>query len=195
MTDHLLGWLRIREHVPWSGLGVETGPVRGRADGVEDFVRDRRPELLPALTRVRTADVLTFETLASWLGLPATFRTGPAYAKRGREHYGLHPGIERRLAECLAEAVAPGVPVAARAARVYLDVAFFHPFPDANARAAMLALYFVLLRDGVVLDRAEPILLVTRRADDAEGAADLARLVDIMIAATRRRTHRHTLPA
>ncbi|MGW1544243.1 Fic family protein [Streptomyces sp. NPDC002309] len=30
------------------------------------------------------------------------------------------------------------VPLVSRAARAYLDVAFFHPFPDGNARLAML---------------------------------------------------------
>jgi prophage maintenance system killer protein len=82
------------------------------------------------------------------------------------------------------------VPLASRAARTYLDVAFFHPFDDGNARAALLALQFVLLRDDVALDLVAPIVLTVRRADDADGAADLARLVQVLITATRRRAMR-----
>jgi prophage maintenance system killer protein len=77
--------------------------------------------------------------------------------------------------------------VTARAARAYLDVAFFHPFDDGNARLAGLVLQFVLLREGIELDEVAPILTTVRRADDADGAADLARLVHGIAAATRRR--------
>ncbi|MBO3738534.1 Fic family protein [Actinoplanes flavus] len=97
------------------------------------------------------------------------------------------PGTSRRFAACLAEATDPRVPVAARAARVYLDVAFVHPFPDGNARAAMLCLSFVLARDRIVLDVAAPVVRVRRRADDLPGAVDLVRLVTVLIDATRRR--------
>ena len=75
----------------------------------------------------------------------------------------------------------------ARAARAYLDVAFFHPYDDGNARLAGLVLQFVLLRGDVELDEVAPILTTVRRADDAEGAADLARLVHGIAAATHRR--------
>ncbi|MFG2105230.1 hypothetical protein [Micromonospora chersina] len=51
----------------------------------------------------------------------------------------------------------------------------------------MLDLDTVLRRDGVVLDQVAPILPVARRADDPDGARDLARLIDVLIAATRRR--------
>ncbi|MBM0224839.1 hypothetical protein [Micromonospora sp. ATA51] len=47
-------------------------------------------------------------------------------------------------------------------------------------------LRFVLRRDRVVLDLAAPALVVARRADDPDGATDLARLVDVLITATRR---------
>lgn len=75
----------------------------------------------------------------------------------------------------------------ARVARAYLDVAFFHPFDDGNARLAALVLAFVLRREEVELDEVTPILTVVRRADDAEGAAGLARLVHGIAEATQRR--------
>ncbi|WP_445395072.1 Fic family protein [Streptomyces sp. LE64] len=80
----------------------------------------------------------------------------------------------------------PDPPLPSRAARTYLDVLFFHPFADGNARAAMLALAFVLAREGALLDRVRP-LQTTRWADDAEGAADLAVLLGILLTAAKRR--------
>ncbi|WP_306364834.1 Fic family protein [Nocardia sp. CC227C] len=79
---------------------------------------------------------------------------------------------------------------AARAARVYLDVCFFHPFADGNARSALLALAFVLARDGIVLDEVGPVAQVQRPADDAEGALGLADLVVTLIERTQRRLRR-----
>ncbi|MDJ0344422.1 Fic family protein [Streptomyces sp. H10-C2] len=77
------------------------------------------------------------------------------------------------------EATDRRVPLAARAARVYLDVAFFHPFTDGNARAALLTLVHVLAREDVVLPEVGP-LQTTRYADDPEGAADLAILIGVL---------------
>jgi hypothetical protein len=201
MRDHLLDWIRVREEVRWAEAARPgPGPVRGARDGVVEHVRttvarrdpERARRLLAALRQARTATELTPEALAGWqaevLGTagPAPFRSTAAFAKRGRERYGLHPDTGHRFRACLAEA-SGGAPLPARAARVYLDVAFFHPFEDGNARAAMLCLYHVLHRGQVTLDQAGPLLRVTRRADDPAGAADLVRLVDVLIAATRRR--------
>ncbi|MFI5800643.1 Fic family protein [Streptomyces sp. NPDC051677] len=82
------------------------------------------------------------------------------------------------------EAADPGVPLAGRAARVYLDVAFFHPFTDGNARAALLTLVHVLAREDVVLPEVWPLQTI-RYADDPAGAADLATLIGLL---NRRRT-------
>ena len=81
------------------------------------------------------------------------------------------------------------VPLAYPAARAYLDVAIFHPFPDGNARLAMLTLAYVLELEGVRLDQAGP-LQTTRYADDAAGAADLAALVSVLIRSTHHRATR-----
>lgn len=123
-----------------------------------------------------------------WHDIPAAdFRTGPAFAKNGRERYGLSADTRQRYTSCLAEAADQTIPVAARAARAYLDVAFFHPYEDGNARLAGLVLHFVLLRAGVELDEVRPILTTIRRADDPQGAADLARLIHGTATATDRR--------
>ncbi|SNY52474.1 Fic family protein [Paractinoplanes atraurantiacus] len=102
----------------------------------------RQNLLLSAYEDVRrtaaTGAALTSEVTARWNGMlrglpPAAFRQGPAFAKNGRERYGLHADTEQRYASCLSQAATPTIPAAARA---YLDVAFFHPYDDGNARLA-----------------------------------------------------------
>ncbi|MEU0275775.1 hypothetical protein [Streptomyces sp. NPDC006307] len=110
----------------------------------------------------------------------------PAFAKGGRERYGLASDTRARFERCLSESAQPDLPVPSRAAGAYLDILFFHPFEDGNARAAMPTLAFVLTREGVVLEQVQP-LQTTRWADDAEGAADLALLLGILITSAERR--------
>ncbi|MEX0172046.1 Fic family protein [Streptomyces sp. LMG1-1-1.1] len=114
------------------------------------------------------------------------FRQGDAFAKGGRERYVLTPHTEHDFEQCLRDSADLRVPLASRAARAYLDVAFFHPFPDGNARLAMLTLAYVLELEGVRLDNVGP-LQTTRYADDDAGAADLATLVFILIRSTHQR--------
>ncbi|MEU7004587.1 hypothetical protein [Nonomuraea sp. NPDC046570] len=66
----------------------------------------------------------------------------------------------------------------------------FHPFTDGDARSALLALAFVLAKDGIVLDGVGPIAQVQRPADDVEGAAGFANLVVALIEGTQRRFSR-----
>ncbi|MFF4367042.1 Fic family protein [Streptomyces sp. NPDC001594] len=114
--------------------------------------------------------------------LPRTLRPGdrarPAFAKHGRERYGIAPGTPARFDACLAESTrgageAP-LPLPARAVRAYLDVCFFHPFDDGNARCAFLALVFVLAREGAALDSVGFLRRLTCRADAPEDAEHLA---------------------
>jgi len=206
VRDDLHMWWAVRASLPWATAGDRVdGPAVGTRDGVVTFVdtvvRNRDParadRLLAALAQARLdADAgrpLSFERLAGWQRIvldaptPVAFRTTPAFAKRGRERYGVDVQIEQRFRECLTDSRDPAVPLAARAARVYLDVCFVHPFDDGNARAAMLACYHVLARDGVVVDQAAPLLTVSRPANDPRGALALIRLIEILISATRRR--------
>ncbi|MEV6259507.1 Fic family protein [Streptomyces sp. NPDC051784] len=198
-TDSLADWCRVRQEVDWAGLDAPavTGPVTPAADGVVAWcagpATDRDPErarrLLAGYAAVR-ADAergvpLTFALLSGWqrrvLGTrEAPFRTGDAYAKRGRERYVLTARTRGDFEACLRESGAPEVPLVARAARTYLDVAFFHPFEDGNGRAALLALVFVLAGERVFLGEVGP-LRTTRYADDPVGAADLASLVSVLV--------------
>ncbi|MCD9880911.1 Fic family protein [Streptomyces guryensis] len=209
--DHLERWLAVRETVPWheapDGGGEE--PVPPSRDGAVEDIRAfdgaidpaRAAGLLAALELLR-ADAargarLDFELLRRWqqhvLGteqLPP-FRELPAFAKGGRERYGIGPHTRARLDACLAvsarDAERP-LPLTARAARAYLDVCFFHPFDDGNARSAFLALVFVLAREGVALDGVSLLRRVTFQADEPQDALTLTRYVDIHLAETRRNT-------
>jgi hypothetical protein len=204
IPDHLLVWQRLRDTVGWRDVVPHlNAPVAAIRDGFVGFAHGtvgRDPQRLSRLLTVYNdvrleaaagAD-LTPDLLARWnrmiRGVPvAAFRRAPAHAKNGRERYGLHADTEHRFASCLAETADRETPVTAKAARAYLDVAFFHPYDDGNARSAGLVLQFVLLRESVELDETLPIFTTVRRADDAEGAADLARLVHGIATATHRR--------
>ncbi|GAA3257083.1 hypothetical protein GCM10010532_107400 [Dactylosporangium siamense] len=197
-------WQQVRKQVAWRDVVPHSDtPVSAVCDGFVCFAHgaagrgpQRQSRLLTAYDDVRreaaTGADLTADLLARWnrivRGVPVVaFRRAPAYAKNGRERYGLHADTEHRFAFCLAEATDQETPVTARAARAYLDVAFYHPYDDGNARLAGLVLQFVLLSGNVELHEVTPILTTVRRADDAEGAADLIRLVHGIAAATHRR--------
>ncbi|MFI9588541.1 Fic family protein [Streptomyces sp. NPDC052236] len=85
-----------------------------------------------------------------------SFRQGDAFAKGGRERYALTPHPQWDFEQCLRDSADLRVPLASRAARAYLDVAFFHPFTDGNARLAMLTLAHVLELEKVRLDQTGP---------------------------------------
>ncbi|MEW2134217.1 Fic family protein [Streptomyces sp. NPDC005435] len=207
--DHLERWLAVRRTVPWheaSDSGGD-GPVTPARDGAANDIRRfdaavdpaRAQGLLAALELLR-ADAargasLDFELLRNWqqkvLDTPESpqFRALPAFAKRGRERYGIGPDTRARLDACLAESTPDGttpLPLTARAARAYLDVCFFHPFDDGNARAAFLTLVFVLAREGIALDGVILLRRVTFQADEPEDALRLAGFLDTHLAQTRR---------
>jgi hypothetical protein len=207
--DHLQRWLAVRESVPWhqataDGAKVPVTPSRDGAaldirafDGAVDPARAKG--MLAALELVR-ADAargasLSFTLLRSWqqhvLGTsqPPPFRNSPAFAKGGRERYGIDPSTRVRFDACLAETAqgsARPPALAARAARAYLDVCFFHPFDDGNARAAFLTTIFLLAREGVTLNEVSVLRRVTFQADNPEDPLMLARFIDSGITQSRR---------
>lgn len=210
--DHLQRWLAVREAVPWPQPPDEVahGPLNPARDGAAEDIRSfdaavdtaRANGLLAALALAR-ADAarrspLDFDLLRGWqqhvLGAEGrpSFRTQAAFAKEGRERYSIGPDTRARFDDCLAESAASGehpLSVSARAARAYLDVCFFHPFDDGNARAAFLALVFVLAREDIALDSVSLLRRMSFRADDPESALSLARCVDFHLTETRRRAH------
>ncbi|MBT2369310.1 Fic family protein [Streptomyces sp. ISL-10] len=209
-VDHLERWLAVRETVVWHEApdrGGE-GPVTPARDGAAEDIRTfdgaldpaRAKGLLAALERLR-ADAargtrLNFALLQAWqqhvldTPQPPAFRTLPAFAKGGRERYGIAPDTRAHFDVCLAESAkehsAP-LPLSTRAARAYLDVCFFHPFDDGNARSAFLALIFVLAREGVTLDDVSPLRRITFQADNPQDALTLTSSIDLHLAETRSR--------
>ncbi|MBW8481060.1 Fic family protein [Actinomadura parmotrematis] len=195
--DHLECWLAVRATVPWHTCpdGSSGGPAGPPRDGAVEDVRAfdaaidpaRARGLLAALGLVRAdaarGAALDVDLLRGWqrhvLGAlrPPPFRTLPAFAKQGRERYGIAPDTRDRLDACLAESAGPLLPLPARAARAHLDVCFFHPFDDGNARAAFLALVFVLAREGVALRETGLLRRIALSADSPEDALTLARLI------------------
>ncbi|MEV6833940.1 Fic family protein [Streptomyces sp. NPDC051133] len=212
--DHLRRWLAIREAVPWQDCPQDggAGPLPPSLDGAAEDIRvfdaavdpARAQGLLAALELVRTAAArdapLDFALLRGWqqhvLGTPEPppFRDLPAFAKRGRERYGIGPDTRARLDACLAESARDAerpLPLTARAARAHLDVCFFHPFDDGNARSAFLVLVFVLAREGVALDAVGLLRRISFRADDPKGGPTLARYIDIHLTGRRRTVDNH----
>jgi hypothetical protein len=208
--DHLDQWLAVRGSVPWQQVpdsGAD-GPVMPYRDGAAEDIRGfdaavdpaRGRGLLAALEELRAEAArdagLDFELLQRWqqhvLGTsePPPLRSLPAFAKGGRERYGIGPDTRARLNACLAESAFDAerpLPLTARAARAYLDVCFFHPFDDGNARSAFLTLIFVLAREGIALDDVILLRRVSFRADDPQDALTLARYIDVHLTETRRR--------
>jgi hypothetical protein len=193
----LAEWLTIRGAAFAKPMGQLQRTHVG-ADGHRRFIdgpeRARDPQrarrMATALDAARAAAIrgkaLDFAELARFqriiLDLPAAeFRRGDAFAKQGRERYALDADTRERFEGCLEEARDRSVPVAVRAARVYLDVCFFHPFTDGNARAARIALDHVITAERLALHTMEPIVLVSRAANDGLGARLLANVIEWLL--------------
>ncbi|WP_199553177.1 Fic family protein [Streptomyces sp. N35] len=207
--DRIPQWLEVRDTAPWHDCPqaeacAQERPLRdGAVDDISTFdaaISPARAEgMLAALEQLRTDAVLgkplTLDLLSSWqqhvLGTPSppSFRTASAYAKRGRERYGLAPGTRIRFEACLSDAFDPGLPLTARAARAYLDVCYFHPFPDGNARAAFLTLLYVLARADITLGSVQLLRRVTFQVDSPQDPLALARYLDIHLRENMQRTH------
>jgi hypothetical protein len=180
--------------IEWRGWLEELAERIASVEHARDPLRARGLRAVYGQVRAdaQAGAALDFALLATWQQLvlgtaSAPFRTGPAFAKAGGERHGLTADTENRFEALLAQSREAGLPVAARAARVYLDVCFVHPFADGNARSALLALAFLLAVDGIVLDQIGPIAQVLRFADDTCGAQALADTVTVLIEGTRRR--------
>lgn len=190
--DALAEWAKVRASAFTQAPAVEPLPVTwdGHARFIERHDRARDParadRMVQALAACRASaergERLDFERLSTLQALvlgvdAADLRTGDAFAKGGRERYAHDVGLRKRFEGWLAESNDRATPVPVRAARVYLDVCFAHPFVDGNARAARLALDHVLTREGLVLRTVDPLFLVSRSAVDQHGAWALTWLV------------------
>jgi hypothetical protein len=157
-------------------------------DQRRDSVRAERMRAALLLCRdsARRGMALTLDQLAEWQAVvlgesqPCALRTTDAF--RGTHRYAMRVDLHDRMVRALA---APG-PLVVRAARLYLDICFFHPFVDGNARAARLALdHWLTLNDYAIQD-AGPIFRLARTADDVPGAWGFAAALDLLVGPTSR---------
>ena len=198
--DALRRWLAVRGEAfaqsPPAGDAVVIGDAHERfvdeVDRARDPVRAERigAALVLARDAARRGVPLTFDQLAECqaivLGGPAPLRATDAFGKYGREIYPWRADLQARFEACLGDA-ASAEPPHVRAARVYLDVCFFHPFADGNARAARIALDYVLTGAGLALHAAEPLFVIARGCD-ARSAYQLARAIGLLSGATGARS-------
>jgi hypothetical protein len=194
--DALAAWRLVRDRAYQSAPPVQAHDpvlVDGHRRFIDTVDRARDPvradRLLAALQACRASarrdEALTLERLAAWqsivLGAPADLRTGDAFAKGGRERYAAGDGWRAGFEKALEEASERSTAISVRAGRVFLDVCFFHPFADGNARAARLALDHVLTRAGLGLHTVDPLFVVARAAGDPRGAWAIAHLIEHLI--------------
>lgn len=172
-VDGLALWTKARAATAWQT--AMPALARANVDGVLDYIvrhdaaidEERGARMLAALELARrdargTAP-LTFAMLQHWhgyVGEDPALRTHDAWAKDGRERYEHVKDLGDKVAAALRDANAGSSPIA-RAARVYLDICFLHPFANGNARAARLALDFVLTRAGLAVDDPDGALFRT----------------------------------
>jgi len=203
MTDALSEWLQLRKDFDWVQVEDVRGPITPVRDGHGHFIntvgKSRDPErasaLHAALERVREDAMvkasLDFDRLCGWQQLVldtihVSFRTGPAFAKDGREQYSFDANTQQLFARCLDEANSEQLPIIGRASRAYFDIIFFHPFPDGNARSAALALDFILARQLIFLDQVAP-LYMTERSPNLVGVRSFMELLDVLVQSTLHR--------
>ena len=192
--DALEHWLAVRESPQdqWAHSAPDIKPLR--LDGHLAYINNREKDsrMLDALEACRKwadgQELLTLETLQQWqkilLGLEQVeARTTDAFAKGGRERY----GVEHlsKFSVLLAEANDTSLSPQWRAAMLYLDICFFHPFRDGNARLARLALDAVLWRAGFGLNYVEPIFVTAKAAEDTCGGTCLCITVGGLMGAHR----------
>lgn len=198
VVDSLAIWLAVRDSAfSLSGLAPVNRPVQRDAHRsfieTQDRARDpvRAERMLSALDACRASalrgEPLTFALLASWqqivLGTdaPAPWRTTDAFARHVR--YAYSPDLPARFEAAIAEANGTDS-VAVCAVRAYLDICFFHPFADGNARAARLALDHVLTRAGLGLNAIEPLIVIARSTDDVSGVYTMTEMLRLLAGPT-----------
>merc|ERR1711957_747529 len=95
-----------------------------------------------------------------------SIRQTDAYAKQGRERYPSSSSLAEEFQACLLEADSGSSVLVVRAARLFLDICFFHPFDDGNARLAWLALDFLFTKAGLCLRDVSAFFTMPHSAHD-----------------------------
>jgi hypothetical protein len=169
--------------LPW----VETGDherylVTVDAPAHGDSARDERYRRALAAVRAHAdagavldlALVSRVQTIV--LGGPGPIRTTTAFARGGSEAYAHFDGLGAMFGRKIAADARDGCHPLVQACRLYLDIIFFHPFADGNARAARLWFEFLLRRARVPVPPIEDVVRLEKSAGDESAAWRLVRL-------------------
>ena len=197
MSDHLALHLKTDRLIKWEELQLLPIKVAtpsstdwhiefiNNFDSRRSLIRSERMKsaLLMVRAFAKNKTVADWKDLSSFqsvvLGSPSPkFRNQQAYAKNGLEHYGYHDSLPNLfINRILAYQNSTYSPII-RAVRSYLDVCFFHPFNDGNARAARLCFDLILSSNSIELRDARPIFAFERFAGQIEQYKDLVNLVN-----------------
>lgn len=124
-------------------------------------------ELARALAKNKSQ--LNWENLCEWqsilLGRKVEFRTADAFAKQGNEKYRYSEYTEDEFKKLLKEVNDDSVDALLKAALVYQDIIFYHPFEDGNSRLARIVLEYVLFKEKLGIILPEPLFLMPRYPD------------------------------
>lgn len=170
---------------PFEEKGAQEDYLTGHDTPAHGGDGAREARFLSALARVRAlADArepLTWARLVEVqsvvLGGPVAFRTGEAFARGGAHRYLYSPELEELFTRKVEADARDGCHPVARAVRLYLDLAFFHPFPDGNARAARLWFEYALRRARLPTPPLAPWVLRPKRPGDAAHYGELVRFL------------------
>lgn len=170
MNDALERHLRVR---------LEDWAVPESQEGHGPPPEDPRlgPALAACLQAARDGLTLDLGRLADLqrLALPdSRFREVDAFAKGGRERYGYREDLLPLLDERLRRV--HGWPPLLAALAAYLDLLFFHPFADGNARAGRLAFHFHAARGGLSFRTLGPLFTLPIPAGSERAYRTLLRI-------------------
>ena len=137
-----------------------------------DFKRssERAERLLEVLELSRglakAKEPLSWEILSEWqgkiLGYKTDFRTTEAFAKNGKEKYKITQYTELEFKKLIKDVNDETIDPILRAATVYQDIIFYHPFEDGNSRLARMALEYVLFKAKLAVILPEPLFMLPR---------------------------------
>lgn len=158
-VDALIPHLATTLEMLWESMSLdvanrEVAPSIAEINTIHESLLVRRCGLsaveqiksIAALTRPATFQDLC-QVQQAVLGIDnVAFRATNAFTPCRHERYAYFAGLPELFARKVAADLADSCPAIIKAARVYLDIIFVHPFPDGNARAAILWLSYFCYR-------------------------------------------------
>jgi prophage maintenance system killer protein len=169
-TEALVPHLEITMRMRWAAPSGFISSLLQRCESVShsDFMeketkirsienRCGKKALEKVLILAEQKENITFEKMQSvqQLILPkeqtVAFRIYPAYCDVRNERYFHFDGLEKMFSIKIRKDDVDEVHPLLKAVRLYLDIIFFHPFNDGNARAALLWMIFHCKRSGFSL--------------------------------------------